>query len=146
MNIEGYMKYIIFIILFLLAFDASANSLGSSVEAFDKARVAESNKNYEVAFIWYKAAAERGHAEAQNKIGALHHDGYGERYWDLYELEGGNATAVKWFKKAANQGNVSAMCSLHEIYSDTYAESDGILQDDDEAAKWNKMASGQCFY
>ena len=49
---------------------------------------------------WFRRAAKRGHADAQNYLGVLHHMGRG--------ISQGDAEAVKWYRKAAEQQNAPA--------------------------------------
>lgn len=53
-------------------------------------------------------AAERGHAEAQYRLGCCHYYGWGMEKVDPVEAE-------KWFAKAAEQGHAEALYKLGEI-------------------------------
>lgn len=53
---------------------------------------------------WYRKAAERGHAEAQNNLGLIYVLGRGVRQDD--------AEAAKWFGRAAAQGYSPAQTNL----------------------------------
>ena len=53
---------------------------------------------------WYRKAAERGSAEAQNNLGLMYALGRGVAQDD--------AEAVKWFRKAAKQGYAPAQNNL----------------------------------
>ena len=56
---------------------------------------------------WYRKAAERGFAEAQNNLGLICALGRGVLQDD--------AEAVKWFRKAAEQGYAPAQNNLGEM-------------------------------
>ena len=56
---------------------------------------------------WYRRAAERGFAEAQNNLGLIYVLGRGVPQDD--------STAVKWFRKAAEQGYAPAQNNLGEM-------------------------------
>jgi TPR repeat protein len=56
---------------------------------------------------WYRKAAERGFAEAQNNLGLMYVLGRGVPQDD--------STAVKWFRKAAEQGYAPAQNNLGEM-------------------------------
>ena len=60
------------------------------------------------AFEYYLKAAEQGHAESQNEVGAYYHGGYGT---DVDYEE-----AFKWFKKAALNNQVSSIFNLAKCY------------------------------
>ena len=60
-----------------------------------------------VAEKWYRKAAERGFAEAQNNLGVMYVLGRGVTKDD--------AEAVKWFRKAAKQGYGPALNNLGEM-------------------------------
>ena len=94
--------------------------------------VAENNrKNYPEAFIWFKKAADLGHADSQNNIGLYYKYGYAVSK-DLSE-------AVNWYKKAAKQGNMLAQYNL----ANCYYKGEGVSQDKTEAAKWFKKSAEQ---
>ena len=60
------------------------------------------------AVVWLSKAAERGHAGAQNSLGAIYHFGWG--------VEKSLAEAVKWYRRAAEQGKPGAMVNLANLY------------------------------
>ena len=63
----------------------------------------------EVAVVDVKAAAERGSAEAQYKLGLAHRKGEG--------VKKDAAEALKWMQKAAEQGLADAQHDLGFIYA-----------------------------
>ena len=56
---------------------------------------------------WFRAAAEHGHAEAQNNIGTLYEIGKGVTQ-DMNE-------AKQWYRKAAEQGDESVGQNLQRL-------------------------------
>lgn len=85
----------------------------------------------EEAAKFYRKAAERGHAEAQNKLGTMFKEGRGVAQND--------EEAVSWFRKAAEQGLADAQCGLGVMYSDGL----GVEKDDSIAASWYRKAVEQ---
>ena len=57
---------------------------------------------------WYRKAAEQGHSDAQNNLGACYDEGDG--------VAVDKAEAVKWYRKAAEQGHSDAQYShVHNV-------------------------------
>lgn len=88
-------------------------------------------RSNEMAFKWYKKAAEQGNADAMVSLA-----GY---YFSGNVVAQSDAEAFKWYKKAAEQGNAVAMYAL----GDCYAEGYGIAQSYAEAIKWYKKSVEQ---
>lgn len=61
-------------------------------------------QDYEIAFIWYRRAADQGHARAQNNVGYM----YAVGRWVPQD----KAEAVRWYRKAAEQGEIVAQANL----------------------------------
>ncbi len=101
------------------------NELYTSGYNFDR------QKNYKEAVMWYRKAAERGHAQAQVNLGTLYSKGLGVGR-DYIET-------VKWYRKAAEQEHSQAQNNLGVMYS----EGQGVEQDYNEAAKWCSKAAEQ---
>jgi len=78
-----------------------------------------------------RAAAEKGDADAQFKLGMTYYYGY--------DVAQDSAQAALWFRKAAEQGNSNAQCALGVMY-DT---GQGVAQDDTQAAFWYHKAAVQ---
>jgi hypothetical protein len=55
----------------------------------------------------FKKAAEQGHVDAQNNLGAMYFTGEG--------VNRDEKEAIKWFEKAASQGNSDAQANLDAI-------------------------------
>ena len=118
------------------------------------------------ALRWYRAAAERGHAPAQNSLGSLYQEGaaglaqdvaaarawyerasaqgYGEatqNLGQLYDLglgvEEDNARAARLYERAAEQGSSRAMLNLGLLLA---REQPGVEVDLIEAYKWLELA------
>jgi TPR repeat protein len=83
------------------------------------------------AVMWFRKAAEQGHALAQNKLGCCYEEGYGVAK-DLGE-------AVKWYRKAAEQGNGFGQYNL----GGSYSTGTGVIKDLVQAHKWYNLASAQ---
>jgi len=78
-----------------------------------------------------RAAAERGDADAQHKLGTMYREGRG--------VTRDYAQAVVWFRKAAEQGHAGAQNSLGSMYRD----GDGVARDDAQALAWIRKAVDQ---
>jgi hypothetical protein len=77
------------------------------------------------AYKWYRLAAEKGNAEAQNNLGTMYFEGQGapKNY----------AKALKWWHLAAEQGFVRAQNNLGSLYS---TGGYGVPQNYVKAYKW----------
>ena len=82
---------------------------------------------------WYRLAAEKGHAIAQNNLGGMYAYGRGVPQDD--------AEAVKWYRQAAEQGEAEAQYNLGLMY----ANGAGVPENDAEAVKWYRLAAEQEF-
>ena len=119
----------------------------------------------EQAFIWYKKAAEQGHADAEYSLGWCYEYGEGvekdeKKAFDCYVRSSGkgcvtaqfrigscyeNGVGVSedlkqafcWYRKAAENGNADAQYSLGWCYE--YGE--GIAKNDQQAFKWYKKSA-----
>ena len=79
-----------------------------------------------------KGLAQKGDAEAQNKLGICYEYG-------LAEYPQNDAEAAKWFMKAAEQGYMDAQKNLASCYK----EGIGVLQNDGKAFEWFEKAAIQ---
>ncbi|PKL76497.1 MAG: sel1 repeat family protein, partial [Candidatus Melainabacteria bacterium HGW-Melainabacteria-1] len=61
------------------------------------------------ALIWYRKAAEQGHADAQNNLGSVYELGQG--------VTANRATATEWYRRAATQGHMIARANLRRLSS-----------------------------
>ena len=77
------------------------------------------------------AAAQRGDAAAQNRLGEAYGNGAGVKRDDR--------TALMWIRKAAAQGHASAQNNLGFIY----AQGRGVAQDELQAMAWFRKAAEQ---
>ena len=68
-------------------------------------RVAQSSKE---AAVWYRLAADQGHANTQYCLGEMYSEGDG--------VSQDRLQAVQWWQKAARQGHASALRSLSWAY------------------------------
>ena len=64
-------------------------------------------QDYAEAVKWYRRAAEKGHADAENNLGNCYYYGKGVPQ-DYTE-------AVKWYRKAADHGNADAEVNLRVL-------------------------------
>jgi hypothetical protein len=80
-----------------------------------------------LALRYLQAAAVRGFAQAQCKLGVLYRVGR--------ELPQDYAEAAKWYRRGADQGYAYSMHNLAEIYEKGL----GVREDAREAAMWDGM-------
>ena len=80
---------------------------------------------------WFRKAADRGLAAAQNNLGAMYDNGRGVKRDD--------AEAVRWFRKAADQGLAAAQANLAIMYGNGR----GVKRSDAEAVRWYRKAADQ---
>ncbi len=78
-----------------------------------------------------RAAADRGHANAQGSLGIMYQNGWGVTQND--------AEALRWYRLAADQGNATAQRWLGSMYENGR----GVTQSLDEAARWYRLAADQ---
>ena len=115
------------------------------------------------AMVWFRKAAEQGHAKAQDELGRLNFDGGDWKqaaFWlseaakqgnddaqlflgTMYEQGHGvgqdKVEALKWYRLSAKQGNPDAQVALGQMYED----GDVVQQNYLEAAKWYRRAADQ---
>jgi TPR repeat protein len=98
---------------------------------FSRGARAQRAGNFVQAIEWYRRAAERGDANAQNNIGFLYDKGLGvgQEY----------TQAALWYRKAAEQGNADAQNNIGLLYTKGL----GVPQDYTEAMQWFRKASDQ---
>ena len=89
------------------------------------------SENEELAFEWYKKAADQGYAFVQHSVAQCYEYGTGVKQ-DKDE-------ALKYYRLAAETGNPSSQMALGKIYlNGTMVE-----EDDNEGVRWIKMAAEQ---
>jgi uncharacterized protein len=97
----------------------------------DNARGSAANQagRYQESAAWYRSAAEKGFAPAQNSLGAAYAKGagVGQDY----------TQAAFWFRKAADQGFRAAMDNLALIYANGL----GVPKNDSLAGFWRQKAA-----
>lgn len=89
------------------------------------------SQNYTEAVRWYRKAAERGYAAAQNSLGYCYYNGEG--------VEKNAAEAVSWYRKAAEQGDADAQNAL----GNCYRNGSGVVKNAAGAVKWYRKAAEQ---
>lgn len=87
--------------------------------------------DYVNAAVWYRRAADLGHAGAQNDLGWLYQNGWG--------VPRDNAQAVYWYRLAATQGNGSAQVNIGWMHQNGR----GVPRDYGEAMRWYRLAAAQ---
>ena len=88
-------------------------------------------KDYLQAVIYFRQAAEMGHADAQNFMGVCYYNGKG--------VDKNYTEAVKWYRKAAEQGDKYAQFNLGLCYQ----YGNGVTKNLTEAKKWYQKAADQ---
>ena len=88
-------------------------------------------EDYEKAFYWFSKAAEKGHAKAQNYLGAMYSSGRGvdENFEEAYI----------WLSIAAKQNHPNAQCRLALMY----INGNGVPESLSQAAHWANLAYKQ---
>ncbi|MCP3982282.1 MAG: SEL1-like repeat protein [bacterium] len=81
------------------------------------------------AFGWYLAAAESGHARAQNNLGGMYEAGRG--------TDPDPGQAARWYRAAAERGRPVAQNNLARLYE----EGLGVERDTELAARWYRAAA-----
>ena len=88
-------------------------------------------QDYTKALQWYRKAAQKGNAEAQNNLGNMYYNGDG--------VVKDYVQAVEWYRKAANQGDAAGQTNL----ANRYSRGEGVTKDYVQAAAWYRRASDQ---
>lgn len=117
-------------ILCLATLIALCSCTENAKEEFEKGEAFYKSGNYEKAISWYKKAAKKGYADAQNSLAYCYAHGKGISVCS-YSL------AIPWYKKAAEQGHVEAQYNLGYCY----AEGKDVPQDYKQAVYWYKKAA-----
>ena len=88
-------------------------------------------KNEKMAVLYYKLAADKGLAQAQNDLGICYYKGIG--------VDKDLKRAADWFALAANQGFREAQFSLGNCYQ----RGKGVEKNIEETIRFYKLAAGQ---
>src|ERR1700721_3958368 len=123
MSSRGFRSLLIGIGLATFASSAIWADAAAGMAAFKKG-------DYQGAFREWKAAADKGQAEAQYDLGLLYAKGLGVQR-DLQ-------VAQQWYEAAAAQGNAQAEYSLGQMYAQGW----GIPADQASTLRWMEMANG----
>ena len=103
----------------------------SAKEQYELGKTFYDDEDYAEAVKWYRRAANKGNAEAQNDLGLCYYYGEG--------VEEDETEAVRWFWDAAMQGNARAQNNLGNCYY--YGK--GVKQDNKEAVEWYQGATAK---
>jgi TPR repeat protein len=87
------------------------------------------NQDYEKSAYWCKLAAEKGHVEAQVRMGYMYYKGLG--------VTRDYAEAVRWYRKAAEAGHAMGMNNLGTLYESGL----GLTKSYTEAVRWYRKAA-----
>jgi outer membrane biosynthesis protein TonB len=87
------------------------------------------DKDFKKAAMWFRRAAEKGHAAAQYNLGIMTYLGQG--------VEQDYAGAAEWFKKAGEQDHAAAQYNLGFLYF----EGKGVPKDSLQAYMWIDRAA-----
>ena len=109
----------------LLIAPVSAGQLEDAATAYAK-------QDYPTALKLWRRLAEKGNAEAQNRIGTMYYLGKG--------VKQDETEAVKWFRRAADRGYANAQINLAVAYREGHG---GVKRDLAQAAKWYRRAAEQ---
>lgn len=90
--------------------------------------------DWELAFKWYRLAADQGLPDAQFYLGLMYADGDG--------VAKDNEEAFKWFHKAAIRGDSVAQGNVGQAYQVGL----GVTVDHQEAVRWLQMAADQDYW
>ena len=88
-------------------------------------------ENSAEAAIWYRKAADQGHALAQFNLGIMHAKGEG--------VPQNDSLAVTYYRKAAEQGHADAQNNFGSMY----AQGRGVPLDIERAVEWQRKAADQ---
>ena len=88
-------------------------------------------EQYTEAIIWFRKAADLGHAQAQHDLGYRYAMGEG--------VEKNPAEAAKWYRDAAEQGHAQAQHNLGFCYY----MGEGVEKNSAEAVKWYRSSAEQ---
>jgi hypothetical protein len=96
-----------------------------------RADAQESTRLYQIAASEMDVFAQKGSADAQNRLAGMYQQGQGVKK-DM-------ALALRWWEKAAMQGHALAQLSLGKLY----AQGDDVQHDPHLAAYWLDLAAAQ---
>ena len=86
-------------------------------------------RDYALAAVHYRKAADAGHSGAQYNLAVLYAEGRG--------VEQSFPEAAKWYRRAAGSGDPEAQNNLGVLY----ATGQGVARDDAEAVRWYRLAA-----
>jgi TPR repeat protein len=109
--------------------EAAKSPDATPLDQYHYGRVLDAKKVYVDAAGWYLKAANRGHAQAQYRLGVFYIEGMG--------VPRNYSTGVEWLRKSANQGNVFAQYGMGYAYGN----GEGVPKDTAIAAQWYRKAA-----
>ena len=110
--------------------DAECGAALSAEDCFNRGRRSEQDRRHEDASRWFRRAAERGHAEAQYRLGLMYLNGQGVR--QAYDA------SARWLREAADQGHALAQRDLAVLCF----KGQGVPRDHAATVEWLKRAAG----
>ena len=93
-------------------------------------RKALNNRDYNLAFKYFKKAADKGNGCSMEAIGFLYREGYG--------VEKNYFTALEWYKKAFQSGFLACSTLIGNLYDTGFND---FKENDHEAYKWYLKAA-----
>ena len=96
------------------------------------------SQNYEKALLWYRKAAEQGHAQAQFNLGAMYALGQG--------IAQDNKEAIRWLHKVAEYVDVETQFYLGKMYDKKWTHEkaeESFPRDDEQVVFWYHKVAEQ---
>ena len=109
---------------------------------FQLGRAYQKAHNVNSALKYYRSAAEKNYAAAQNSLGDMYSDGFSLSPEPGVQFAVVDTTqATEWYRRAAERGLAIAQNKLGTAYRDGR----GVARDDDQAMAWFRKAADQGF-
>ena len=137
-----FIELIVLVLMIILVWKAIDNRIWLSADDLFQDGYAEyQNGNYEKAIKWFRKAADKGHAAAQNYLGKMYSKGEG--------VDKNFEEAYNWYIKAFAQGQMESSVSMKIVpilagWTDTITfgvyEQDNDLDNGKEPIEWQVLA------
>ena len=133
MKVLGILMMLLLVFAFTSLQDVRANEADEAYQTGLKYYNGEGDvkQDYAKALGWFRKAADRGNAKAQNVIGGMYYSGKG--------VTQDYQKAMKWFRKAADQGYAESQHNVGAMYQN----GQGVTKDSAEAIRWLRKAADQ---